>query len=96
MAATQKPSDEADARQLRMASAEGKAYAKSLSYMATKVADNGAEKRAGDYIVGIAQERAEGMYHMMAESSCGTRRGTPTATSRSRCATLQTSASSPT
>ena len=65
MAATQKPSDEADARQLKMASAEGKAYAKSLDYMATKVADNGAQRRAGDYIVGIAQERAEGMYHMM-------------------------------
>jgi hypothetical protein len=65
MAATQKPSDEADERQLRMASAEGKAYAKSLDYMATKVADNGAEKPAGDYIIGIAQERAEGMYHMM-------------------------------
>lgn len=65
MAAKQVPSDEADARQLKMASAEGKAYAKSLGYMVKDVADNGAEKKVGDYIVAIAQERAEGMYHLM-------------------------------
>lgn len=65
MTAKQVPSDEADSRQLKMASAEGKAYGKSLDYMVNKVADNGAEKRSGDMIVAIAQERAEGMYHLM-------------------------------
>jgi hypothetical protein len=57
------PSDEADRRQLEMAAAEGKAYQRALAYMANEVADNGAIKEAGDYVVGIAQERAEGMYH---------------------------------
>jgi hypothetical protein len=65
MAARQIPSDEADARQLKMALREGDAYRASLDYMATKVADNGATKETGDYLVGIAQERAEGMYHLM-------------------------------
>jgi uncharacterized protein involved in high-affinity Fe2+ transport len=64
MAATQIPSDEADAQQLDMARAEGEAYHASLEYMAHKVADNGATQEAGDYLVGIAQERAEGMYHL--------------------------------
>ncbi|HEY0418292.1 MAG TPA: iron transporter [Acetobacteraceae bacterium] len=58
------PSDEADARQLAMALAEGDAYQRSLDYMAQEVADNGGKKRAGDYIVAYAQERAEGMYHL--------------------------------
>lgn len=62
MAATPEPSDEADESQLRMALAEGYAYRASLEYMATKVADNGAMQEAGDYLVAIAQERAEGMY----------------------------------
>lgn len=58
----QKPSDEADQNQLDMAQKEGEAYQASLEYMANEVADNGATKQEGDYIVGLAQERAEGMY----------------------------------
>lgn len=57
------PSDEADKQQLKMARDEGAAYQRSLDYMVEEVADTGAKKQAGDYIVGIAQERAEGMYH---------------------------------
>lgn len=65
--AIQKPSDEADKRQLAMAREEGAAYQKSLSYMVDEVADNGGRKEIGDYIVAFAQERAEGMYHLKSE-----------------------------
>lgn len=58
----QVPSDEADRNQLKMAREEGEAYHASLKYMAEEVADNGAMKEVDDYIVAIAQERAEGMY----------------------------------
>lgn len=57
-----RPSDEADARQLDLARQEGAAYQASLQYMTTQVADSGASQRAGEYIVGYAQEKAEGMY----------------------------------
>jgi hypothetical protein len=61
------PSDEADRLQLRMARLEGWAYQRSLDYMVRRVAETGAKKRVGGYIVGIAQERAEGMYHLKGE-----------------------------
>lgn len=60
-------SDEADKNQLDMAKAEGDAYQKSLAYMVKDVADTGATARAGDYLVGFAQERAEGMYMLQSE-----------------------------
>jgi len=56
------PSHEADRHQLALARQEGAAYHTSLLYMAHKVADTGALKRAGDYMVAFAQEKAEGMY----------------------------------
>ena len=59
-----RPSDEADEQQLQQARAEGQAYLTSLNYMANEVADTGGKKRAGEYLVGFAQERAEGMYHL--------------------------------
>lgn len=55
-------SEEADQNQLEMARAEGTAYQKSLDYMVNEVADAGSKQRAGNYIIGFAQERAEGMY----------------------------------
>lgn len=58
----ERPSDEVDRRQLALAREEGDAYQRALDYMAEEVADNGTKKVAGDYLVGIAQERAEGMY----------------------------------
>ncbi|WP_417309872.1 iron transporter [Devosia sp.] len=60
----ERPSDEADIKQLQMAKDEGAAYQRSLSYMVEQVADNGAKTTEGDYLIGIAQERAEGMYHL--------------------------------
>lgn len=55
-------SDEADQNQLEMARAEGAAYQRSLDYMVNEVADAGGKQHVGDYIVGFAQERAEGMF----------------------------------
>lgn len=63
----EKPSDEADSKQIAMAKKEGAAYQASLKYMAEEVADSGGMKRAGDYIVAYAQERAEGMYMLKRE-----------------------------
>ena len=59
----QVPSDEADRKQLDMAAAEGDAYQRSLDYMVEDVAHTGAKTVAGGYIIGIAEEEAEGMYH---------------------------------
>lgn len=60
-------SDEADQNQLEMAKAEGAVYQRSLDYMVNEVADAGGKQSAGDYIVGYAQERAEGMYMLHSE-----------------------------
>lgn len=61
------PSDEADGYQLRIAREEGAAYQKALKYMVEEVAGNGAMQEAGDYRIGIAQEKAEGMYRLVGE-----------------------------
>lgn len=60
-----KPSGEADAKQLVLARQEGDKYLAALEYMTDEVADTGAKIRAGDYIVAFAQEKAEGMYHLV-------------------------------
>ena len=57
-------SEEADQRQLDLARGEGEAYQRSLRYMVEEVAHTGAIQDAGDYVVGIAQEEAEGMYQL--------------------------------
>ena len=57
-----KESDEAKKEQLKLAQAEGDAYVKSLNEMVKKEAHDGAEKHAGNYIVAVAVEHAEGMY----------------------------------
>lgn len=63
---SQKPpmrsSDEANQEQLALARAQGEAMQKALEHMTKKEA-HGAEKPAGDYLVGYAVEEAEGMYH---------------------------------
>ena len=60
----QVPSDEADKPQLEMAREEGDAYQRSLDYMVEEVAHTGAKKTVEGYIIGIAQEAAEGMYRL--------------------------------
>ena len=59
-----RPSDEADVHQLRLAKDEGAKYLAALDYMVSEVADTGGKVVAGDYLVAFAQERAEGMYHL--------------------------------
>lgn len=56
-------SSEATERQLQLAAAQGAAYRKALDHMAQDVADAGGTQQAGDYLVGYAIEKAEGMYH---------------------------------
>jgi hypothetical protein len=64
---SKEPSEEVDERQLELARAEGDAYHRSLEYMANEVAHTGGTKQLGDYIVGFAQEEAEGMYALTEE-----------------------------
>ncbi len=54
--------DEASAEQLDAARAQGLAYGRALAMMTEVVADDGGERRAGQYLVGYAVEEAEGMY----------------------------------
>jgi len=55
-------SSEATEPQLDRARAQGDAYGEALRYMVEEVAHDGGTKRAGDYVVGYAIEKAEGMY----------------------------------
>lgn len=57
-----KESDEAAPHQHRMAQQQGDAYATAVTHMAEKVAMVGAEAHAGEMIVALAIEAAEGMY----------------------------------
>jgi hypothetical protein len=59
-----KPSDEATRLQLGLARAQGATYAAALKHMVTFVADGGREVQKGDYLIGYAVEKAEGMYHL--------------------------------
>ena len=60
-------SDEVDQKQLDLAQKAGDAYQEALDYMANEVANMGGKQEAGDYIVGFAQEEAEGMYALQGE-----------------------------
>jgi hypothetical protein len=57
-----KVSEEGDAKGLRLGRAEGAAYGRTLRHMTDEVADAGGAVRYGDYIIGYAIEKAEGMY----------------------------------
>jgi len=58
-----RPSHEVDKEQLRLAREEGDSYQKELDYMIEEVVHTGAIEEVGDYVVAIAQEEAEGLYH---------------------------------
>lgn len=62
-----KPSEEVDERQLELAREEGEVYRKSVEYMANEVAHTGEIREVGEYLVGFAQETAEGMWHFRGE-----------------------------
>jgi len=56
------PSDEGDARGLALGRAQGDAFGRTLRHMIEDIADGGAETESGDYLIGYAVEKAEGMY----------------------------------
>ncbi len=58
-------SDEASVQQLELARVQGDAYGQALEFMTGKVAQDGGQQRAGDYLVGYAVEKAEGMYQLV-------------------------------
>jgi hypothetical protein len=62
-----RPSDEVDQTQLDLAKDEGDAYQEALEYMVEEVAHTGGKQEVGDYVVGFAQEEAEGMYELQGE-----------------------------
>lgn len=57
------PSEEVDERQLELARQAGDTYREAAEYMISEVAETGDTTTEGDYLVGFAQEEAEGMYH---------------------------------
>ena len=57
-------SDEATSQQLKLARAQGEAFGRSVEHMTQQEA-HGAEIRAGDYLIGYAVEKAEGMYSLV-------------------------------
>lgn len=59
-----KQSDEATSEQLELAKAQGKALQTALDHMVQRVAHDGGEQMAGDYLVAYAVEEAEGMYQL--------------------------------
>ena len=54
--------DEADARQLDIARAQGEAFGRALAHMVGEVAQGGGSATHGHYEIGWAVEEAEGMY----------------------------------
>ena len=57
-------SKETDERHIELAREAGDAYQRAADHMIEQVAETGAKTEVGDYIVGFAQEKAEGLYRM--------------------------------
>ncbi len=57
-------SEEGTAEGMRLAKEEGAVFGKAVRHMTTVVA-HGEEMRAGEYIIGYAVEKAEGMYYRL-------------------------------
>lgn len=64
-------SEEVDQTQLDLAEKAGDAYQEALEYMVEAVAHTGGTREVGEYVVGFAQEEAEGMYHREGEGRFG-------------------------
>jgi len=58
------PSEEGDRRGLELARGQGDAYRRTVEHMSRDIAQRGAIQLAGDYTIGYAVEKAEGMYRM--------------------------------
>jgi Fe2+ transport protein len=59
---TMRPSEEGDTRGLELGREQGEAFGRALRHMIEDVADTGRETESGDYLIGFAAEKAEGMY----------------------------------
>lgn len=59
-----RPSDEVDERHLELARQAGDAYLAAARHMIEDVAEAGATRETGEYVVGFAQEKAEGLYRL--------------------------------
>ena len=59
-----RPSDEVDDRHLDLARRAGELYQQAIDHMIEDVASTGDKTLTGEYVVGFAQEEAEGMYRM--------------------------------
>jgi len=55
-------SEEADARGLELGRRQGEALGETIRHMIGDIAQRGAEVRSGEYLVGYAVEKAEGVY----------------------------------
>jgi Fe2+ transport protein len=64
-APTRRVTDEASKEGLRLAQEAGDAYQRMVDYFVAHVATAGAKKRAGDFVVGIATEEAEPLWHLL-------------------------------
>ncbi len=57
--------DEASRKGLELAARAGDAYHRMVEYFISQVANDGAMQQAGDYLVGVAAEEAEPLWHML-------------------------------
>jgi len=57
--------DEASQRGLELAAKAGDAYQQMVEYFIGNVANDGAMQQAGDYLVGVAAEEAEPLWHLL-------------------------------
>jgi len=62
------PSEEATARGLEIAREVGDAFGRAVRHMIESVADGGAEMAAGAFLIAIAFEAPEGLYHWTGEA----------------------------
>ncbi len=60
-----KVTDEASEQGLRLAKEAGEAYYRMVEYFVKNVATAGDMQRAGDYLVGVATEEAEPLWHLL-------------------------------
>lgn len=58
--------DEASREGLRLAAEAGDAYMRMVDFFISNVAATGAKKRAGDFVVAVAEETAEPLWHLIA------------------------------
>lgn len=66
-AIAKRPTDEATAEGLRLAAQAGDAYERMVRYFVANVATSGSIQQAGDFLVGMATEHAEPLWHLVGD-----------------------------